>query len=65
MLTCRFLIRRGNASEDLVGTSASDAEFCAILLLFFSDMVQANKMGNASVESVHDVLRHLIHDICL
>ena len=69
VLTCRGLNQRGNASEDLVETSASDAEFCANLLLFISDMVQANTMGNASIESVPDVLRHLRHgigwDICL
>ena len=55
----------GPALKDWLGSS----KFCAILLLFISDMVQAKTMGNASIEPVPDVLRHLIHgigwDICL
>ena len=47
----------------LLQTSASDADFCANLLHFISDMVQAKTLGNASIESAPDVLRHLRHGI--
>ena len=58
-----FHLDRAEGLAWLLQTSASDAEFCTNLLLFISDMVQAKTMGNASIESVPDVLRHLRHGI--